>query len=265
MSSAVANASPVPVKHSSPIPIDPAHHHRRRSPSQTPSDASDASASPSSPFPLRTPPTLPLPLNNPRVAANSGAAAVSPSSPILSYFLSQSPTKNPAAATFPFRARGFGSAVTDDDDEAFASRDRDATPTPTHARRASTAYAGGRFSQQSSSFVAPSPQAAPDSRGAGLLRRLSLSGAFARPPIPGPTSPSANVHVPPPTPMSPSAAPPSSFAAEPVSNMSSVPNPPASSSPRRKPRSATVNTGSIRRAPSPMGERILKGHFDGFN
>lgn len=33
-------------------------------------------------------------------------------------------------------------------------------------------------------------------------------------------------------------------------------------------RSATVNVdggGRTRRAPSPMGERILKGHFDGFN
>jgi len=37
---------------------------------------------------------------------------------------------------------------------------------------------------------------------------------------------------------------------------------------RDKPhRSATISAadGRPRRAPSPMGERILKGHFDGFN
>jgi hypothetical protein len=27
----------------------------------------------------------------------------------------------------------------------------------------------------------------------------------------------------------------------------------------------SIDNGRPRRAPSPMGERILKGHFDGFN
>ncbi|KZT29862.1 hypothetical protein NEOLEDRAFT_1160346 [Neolentinus lepideus HHB14362 ss-1] len=224
----------VSVQHSKPIPID---SHRRRSPSRD----SNSSASPSSPFPLTTPPALPLPIN-PRVANNSG---VSPTSPILSYFLSQSPTKGTNPETLPFRARGFGSAAVEDEDEPL-SVDGSATAAG-HARRASTAYAG-RFSQQPP-FVLPNPQPAPpDNRGAGLLRRLSLSSAFARPNVPGSAQTPTNAHVAHPAPSTPNSA---SVVAESVS--------------RRKGRSATVNAGTNRRAPSPMGERILKGHFDGFN
>ncbi|TFK50139.1 hypothetical protein OE88DRAFT_1661716 [Heliocybe sulcata] len=58
-----------------------------------------------------------------------------------------------------------------DDEDA----DGPAAPLGHHVRRASTAYTG-RFPQQPSTFVPPST----DSRGAGVLRRLSLSGAFAR-------------------------------------------------------------------------------------
>ena len=82
-------------EHSKPIPIE---NHRRRSHSVSEASSSDSSISPSSPIT----PTSPL---YPRVGG-----AVSPSSsPILSYFLAQSPNKSPAA-TFPFR-RGFGAPV----------------------------------------------------------------------------------------------------------------------------------------------------------
>ncbi|KAF9466594.1 hypothetical protein BDZ94DRAFT_1251310 [Collybia nuda] len=158
------------------------------------------------------------------------------SSPILSYFLAQSPTnKTPASATFPFN-RKFGPPPVFEEEEE--------VPAALHARRASTVVAG-RFTQP---LTAPLPESQSD-RGTGLLRRLSLSnGAFAKPHldrIARPTSPPS---------------PPPNSAVSPT-----LKNAPFSreSKPRR---SATINEGvRPRRAPSPMGERILKGHFDGFN
>ena len=79
--------------HSLPIPIEG----RRRSESVSGSDSSSDSGSNSPASPLQTPITGTLP----RIAP------ISPStSPILSYFLSQSPKSTPTA-TFPFR-RGMG-------------------------------------------------------------------------------------------------------------------------------------------------------------
>jgi hypothetical protein len=77
-------------------------------------------------------------------------------------------------------------------------------------------------------------------RGTALLRRLSLSsGSFAKPQNEGPVPPNSAV--------SPTSTRPFRMDTKPR-------------------RSATVNEGARpRRAPSPMGERILKGHFDGFN
>lgn len=113
-------------------------------------------------------------------------------------------------------------------------------------------------------------------RAAGLLRRLSLGGALGRvctssdhvtdlvahtlaasqPQLPVvPKAPS-----PPTTPMA-------GHPLERTATVSGVAQPHVSPSPRKARRSNTLAPGTARppRAPSPMGERILKGHFDGFN
>jgi len=150
----------------------------------------------------------------------------------LSYFLAQSPTKTPG--TFPFRKFGSATAPVFEEDEPDAKE----VPVASHARRASTAVAG-RFAQQQ-----PLPNAH-NERGQGLLRRLSLSSNTFMAPTDGKRSPPL---APPNTAVSPTDA----------SQM------PFGTKPRR---SATLSSteGRPRRAPSPMGERILKGHFDGFN
>ncbi|KAF6754446.1 hypothetical protein DFP72DRAFT_771036, partial [Ephemerocybe angulata] len=207
---------------SNPIPIGPA---RGRNRSVSVSSASSGSAS-STTSDLPTPPssmgqriTIPSPSN----------------SPILSYFMAQSPTKSPAS-TFPLR-RAFGTAPVFETDE---TTERE-IPVAAHARRASVTTAN-RFSGQVQ--PGPVPEAMND-RGAGLLRRLSLSsGAFIKPQVEqfrGPPTPPPNTAV--------STGPRDA---------------PFNNRPRR---SATLNADGPkpRRAPSPMGERILKGHFDGFN
>ncbi|RPD59538.1 hypothetical protein L227DRAFT_611777 [Lentinus tigrinus ALCF2SS1-6] len=222
------------VPHSLPIPI----RDRRRSQSLSGSDSSSDSGSNSPASPLQTPITGTLP----RVAP------ISPStSPILSYFLSQSP-KSSSNATFPFR-RGMGGPGLFDDEEAVE------TDKPTarngHARRASAAAWPGqdRFAQPP---VVPPVSGQQQDRAAGLLRRLSLGGNMARPPIPVPKPVNATAQA------QRSTTPPGM-----KSNAAG-----AAPTPTRKARRAnTMAPGTPRppRAPSPMGERILKGHFDGFN
>ncbi|ESK95319.1 hypothetical protein Moror_3918 [Moniliophthora roreri MCA 2997] len=213
-----------PEKRTSPIPI--ANSRRRaRSASMSSSDSSPASP----------PSELPTPSSgaySPRVTIPSPG-----SSPILSYFLAQSPTKTPGAATFPFRK--FSTAPVFEEEEPVE------THAARHARRASTTVAD-RFAQSGGTGV-------PDNqleRGTGLLRRLSLSTGpptFSRPPVQGSGSPPA--------------APPNSAVSPTAKGI------PFSQQTTTKPRrSATVTADAKpRRAPSPMGERILKGHFDGFN
>lgn len=153
-------------------------------------------------------------------------------SPILSHFFAQSPAK---ATSFPFK-RNFGPTPVFEEEERVPE-----PPVAAHARRASTS-AATRFSQQQ---IAPIPDPLLE-RGTGLLRRLSLSTPFGMPQYDSqarrPTTP-PNTAV--------NAAGPR------------IPSP----SRRTPKRAATINseTGRPRRAPSPMGERILKGHFDGFN
>ncbi|KAI0368008.1 hypothetical protein BV20DRAFT_525514 [Pilatotrama ljubarskyi] len=215
------------VPHSLPIPIGS----RRRSGSMSDSSSSDSgSVSPASP--VQTPASGTLP----RIAP------ITPStSPILSYFLSQSP-KSPPSATFPFR-RGMAPPVYEDE-EAFEAE----KPASRHARSASTAWpTTDRFNAPA---VAPVPSNQQD-RAAGLLRRLSLGGNMARPQVPAVKQTNGSTR-------SPRATTPPGMA----SNASGAP-----ASPTRKARRAnTMAAGTPRpRAPSPMGERILKGHFDGFN
>jgi septal ring-binding cell division protein DamX len=154
------------------------------------------------------------------------------SSPILSYFLAQSPTKTPgtAATTFPFKRK-------------FGNVDEEEIPVAAHARRASATVAH-RFSSQSPTVPLLD---AHTERGTNVLRRLSLSNAFVKPSI----DPATRVVSPP--------SPPPNTAVSPTCKTA-----PFTVKPHR---SATISVdgGKPRRAPSPMGERILKGHFDGFN
>ncbi|KAJ7081782.1 hypothetical protein B0H15DRAFT_924123 [Mycena belliarum] len=196
---------------SKPIPISPSPFPRGRA--RSVSVSSGESDSPPTPVSSSA--------ASPRVNIPSPGT-----SPILAYFLAQSPSKSPS--TFPFRK--FGSAPVFEEDEF----DNKETSAFSHSRRASTAVAG-RLSQ-----VPPLPDTHSE-RGQGLLRRLSLSIA--------PDGKRSPPGVPPNSAVSPT------FPVMPFGR---------NDKPRR---SATLSVaeGRPRRAPSPMGERILKGHFDGFN
>ncbi|KAK0194069.1 hypothetical protein F5146DRAFT_418161 [Armillaria mellea] len=206
--------------HSKPIPIM-----TRRGRSASVSSSSSGSSN--------SPTEIPTPISTSTSPVRIGP--VSPgSSPILSYFFSQSPTKAPpgSASTYPFRKFGPAPVFEEDEDKEI--------PVAAHARRTSTAVAG-RFAQPQLSM--PEPHA---ERGTGLLRRLSMSSTFAKPSDMRSRSPP---NAPPNSAVSPTEGKQLPFVRD--------------SRPRR---SATISVDAKpRRAPSPMGERILKGHFDGFN
>jgi hypothetical protein len=107
-------------------------------------------------------------------------------------------------------------------------------------RRASL-NVGGRFGQSQTSGPIPDSQL---ERGTGFLRRLSLSSFTLTKLQNDNTSPRA-----------PSPPPNTAVSTRTKSTPFSPP----------KARRSTVSDGKRRRSPSPMGERILKGHFDGFN
>ncbi|KAL6301358.1 hypothetical protein BKA93DRAFT_828325 [Sparassis latifolia] len=220
------------VRHSKPIAIDPHRQPRRRSDSASDSSSSDDS----SPSPSSPPPQSGFPGTQPHIIPMSPTT-----SPILSYFLSGQSPKS-ASTTFPFR-RNVGVPVPEDDEVA----DNESKATK-HGRRASTAWAGGeRFAQP------PPVSGTQQERAAGLLRRLSLGGTLARPQFPN---------------LKPVSGANGATAASTTQRPSTPPNSPAvDTTPRRPRRANTVNPSAPRppRAPSPMGERILSGHFDGFN
>ncbi|KIJ13474.1 hypothetical protein PAXINDRAFT_163694 [Paxillus involutus ATCC 200175] len=174
-------------------------------------------------------PSSPPPLQTPRTFVSPRIPTSPPSSPILS-FLSQSPAKS--SATAPFRAFGPPPVFEDDEEEA---------PATANTRRGNTA---ARFNAP-----APVPEVQYE-RGVNLLRRLSLGSALSKPTNDIPRSR---------TPPQPQAPPNSAVTtSSPIADHLFVG--------RRPRRSATIaEPGRQRRAPSPMGERILKGHFDGFN
>ena len=241
--------------YSKPISINIAATHRRCRSGSLSSDSSGGSPS----DPIQTP----LNANPPKVST------VSPStSPILSYFMGQQPG---SAKTLPFRRStvdSIGSAGPVFDDGPFLIREsrnlhpdvhtddtQESNAAPVHKvhRRATTSWTA------SSQPVNPLPGDRHE-RASGVLRRLSLSTSFSRvrylaknfttpfdtlryQPQPG----FGNSDQTPPVP--PNTALPNS-----PTNRSSPSN--GRNSPPRRP---------VRRAPSPMGERILKGHFDGFN
>ncbi|OCB90080.1 hypothetical protein A7U60_g2744 [Sanghuangporus baumii] len=244
------------IKHSQPINIPNNNHSHSRSRSASYSASSDDDSN--SP-PLRTPPSsVPAPRVN---------TAYSPStSPILSYFF-HSPAKVPPSPTAGFTSFGRGISARPQEQPIMEEDEDTQSPLARHARRMSTS-AG--WTPATSRFN-PVPPADHAERGAGLLRRLSLGGAFVRvcphiftrsveqqlqlitPLQPQPPSPPAQ-----------HAAPTSLAPAAPVSE-AKAPIPQG----RKKRRASTLGVpgegGRPRRSPSPMGERILTGHFDGFN
>ncbi|KAF9475114.1 hypothetical protein BDN70DRAFT_275073 [Pholiota conissans] len=214
--------------HSDPITI-PFAAARGRSRSMSVSSSSSGSTSSGS--------ELPTPAST-SVGSHRLSIPSPSTSPILSYFLAQSSptTKTPVTATFPFK-RKFGTTPVFEEGEPETE-----IPVAAHARRAS---ANVRFSPQNTSAYS---EASTD-RGSNLLRRLSLSSAvFVKPQL-GP-----DTRAPPPS-------PPPNSAVSPTSPSHTAPF-------KTKPRRSATITGDAqrpRRAPSPMGERILTGHFDGFN
>lgn len=164
-------------KRSDPIPITSPY--RRRSASVSSSSSGSSSE-------------LPTPLSG--SGSSQRVSIPSPgSSPILSYFLAQSPTaKGSGLGTFPF-AKRFGvnppvfegmqphsflksinsnPNLTDESNYMLYSEAEEEVPAAAHARRASATVAG-RFTQPPNSVV-PDPR---QERGTGLLRRLSLSSS----------------------------------------------------------------------------------------
>lgn len=133
-------------------------------------------------------------------------------------------------------------------------------PVAAHARRASATVAN-RFSQNVPSAF-PDPK---NDRGTNLLRRLSLSSsAFVKVSniyFVSHLNPCVHHQNHPAQPTQDTggrAPPPPNTAVTPTDKTAPFKNKPR--------RSATVSENAKpRRAPSPMGERILKGHFDGFN
>ncbi|KAI0033545.1 hypothetical protein K488DRAFT_84825 [Vararia minispora EC-137] len=214
--------------HSDPIPIN--GHGRHRSMSYS----SSSDGSPSSPPMLQTPvsPTSPFP---PKVATSPST------SPILSYFMSASPTGK--SNTFPFRRPSdvFGGAPPVFEDDGVEDDQRSANP-----RRASTAgwpAPSARFPQPGA-LAQPIPEQT--QRGAGIMRRLSLSAGFAKPAGSSPPRPA----TPPPSANGGPQGPLPGVGGGRVSRRATLLGPPEA---------------RPHRAPSPMGERMLKGHFDSFN
>ncbi len=246
------------VHHSDPIPIA-SRFGRGRSTSM-----SSVSSGSSSAF------DIPTPMSS---SANSQHAIPSPTgSPILSYFLGQSPTKAHPSATFPFKRSLAPPTVLEGVSVCYfliyrlliISKDEETDkdlPVAAHMRRASLNVAG-RFGQQP--YNGPIPDSQRD-RGTGLLRRLSLGGSSFAKVWSSMTWDSLSYNTHPQIDTSPTtlASPPS-----PPPNTATSPSfkSPTHSTPIKHRRATTSGeNGRTRRAPSPMGERILKGHFDGFN
>ena len=236
--------------HSKPISINTTggHHHRHRSASVS-SDSSDGSPS----DPIRTPVTA----NPPKVTT------VSPStSPFFSYIMGQ----QPAAKTFPFRRSTVdsisGTSPVFDDGRLLirvfkyphidTQTDDPQETAPSHKihRRATTSWTAANPPQPMNPLAGDRHE-----RASGLLRRLSLSTSFSKVHTVISKfliSPSDALRYQPPgfgdgqTPI----VPPNT----------ALPNSPTNGNTPGSPPRKTA-----RRAPSPMGERILKGHFDGFN
>lgn len=185
---------------------------------------------------------------------------LTPSSPILSYFFGKDALSKPLSTTKPAASTGPQLPPLPDEDDDITPGGK-STPMLGH-HRAMSMGSWSRFpaspiagsSSMAGSNVPPNSPQDTVQRGAGVLRRLSLGAAFAKPTLPtmkqeqdgnmdGNSLHRAKT-------IGPASAENGGFQG------------------RRAARRATLGStdgANIRpRAPSPMGERMLKGHFDGF-
>jgi len=185
---------------------------------------------------------------------------LTPSSPILSYFFGKDALSKPLSTTKPAASTGPQLPPLPDEDDEITPGGK-STPILGHHRAMSmgswsrfpASPIAGSSSMAGSNVLPNSPQDTVQ-RGAGVLRRLSLGAAFARPTLPtmkqeqdgnmdGNSLHRAKT-------IGPASAENSGFQG------------------RRAARRATLGStdgANVKpRAPSPMGERMLKGHFDGF-
>ncbi|KAF8577778.1 hypothetical protein K439DRAFT_1621828 [Ramaria rubella] len=227
------HSSSDPNPHSDPIPIGPTSNQRSRSRSFSEGSDSDSvpPLSPSESPASATSATIQTPFSS---STRIPLSPVSPSSPILSYFYG-SPTKS------PFNRM---SVPTFEDED---SREPPPTSAGFHRRHMSNSWIPVRFGPQQP----PPNNSATDSqqnRGAGVLRRLSISSSLT-------SKPTLSVQP-------RSATPPKQDGGTRPGHHS-----PRGSGQLRK--AATLSAGTVSanekpRPPSPMGERMLKGHYDGF-
>ena len=168
--------------HSDPIPINPppSHRYRPRSASET-SDDSVPSLSPSQSPASAASVNVQTPQSS---TSRIPLAPVSPPSPILSYFYG-SPTKSAFARTAPpnMTFEGQSCPLVEYDRLIFRLADEESQePSPTsashHGRRMSTSWIPVRFAQQQQQQNTPAVETQQD-RGAGLLRRLSISNTLS--------------------------------------------------------------------------------------
>jgi hypothetical protein len=186
---------------------------------------------------------------------------LTPSSPILSYFFGKDSLSKPATTTKPVASTAPQLPPLPDEDDEFTPGPG-STPMPGHHRamsmgswsRFSASPVAGPSSMAGSNVPPNSPQDTVQ-RGAGVLRRLSLGAAFGKPILPAMNQgqdgkmDDSSLHRA--KTIGPTSAENNGFQGRRTA--------------RRATLSGTEGTYVRPRAPSPMGERMLKGHFDGFN
>lgn len=225
---------------SRPIPIASNSHHRGRSASVSSIDSIpglSSSVSANSSYPVQTPLSKPL----------------TPSSPILSYFFGAKDIGGKPLSPSAIKGMPKLPPVVDDEPETLPGSPG-AAPVLGHHRALSTSAATwSRFPAGSGTATTGLGPVSPPSaqqqeasqRGANVLRRLSLSG-FNRPILP------------------PIATNSTMLDEQRASTLGSDNKYQGRAGGRRATLSAMDGAQYKPRAPSPMGERMLKGHFDGF-
>lgn len=210
--------------------------HRRKTRRRRDSEASSSLSSLSETFSTESPsPTTPPGSGSP--TQEDGLSPDIATSPVLSYFVAHaSPIKS--ARHFSFRdkpklATSPGAA------NALEGREVEENVPHVlhHARRMSHSW------DQTKTIGIPQkspPTEMQQERNNSIMRRLSLSGSAQRPTV-QPLARSMDSQ-----------------------SLLSQPPPPVERSTPTPRRSATVSSGTMRRPPSPMGERMLKGDFHGF-